>query len=499
MNRGVCIRPNVAAVVGAWVALVAGGPAFSATGPAPAPPSPAREFRGAWVATVGNIDWPSKPGLPVAEQKAELLAILDHAAALRLNAVLFQVRPACDALYASKIEPWSEFLTGTMGRAPEPFYDPLAFAVTEAHRRGLELHAWFNPYRARIKSDASPVAAGHVSRRRPHLVRDYGKYLWLDPGQIETQEYSLGVVLDVVRRYAVDGVHFDDYFYPYPERGPDGRTLEFPDEASWQQYGVKSGLSREDWRRDNVNRFIQRVHQALRAEQRTVKFGVSPFGIWRPGYPAQIKGFDAYASLYADARRWLEGGWVDYFAPQLYWAIGAKEQSFTALLDWWNQHNPLRRHIWPGLNSTRARTWGAQEIVDQIRLAGRQPVSAGHIHWNMKSLRQNAALTAALAHGPYAQQALVPACPWLDATAPRQPVLSVSGGHGAGWQLSWKAASGERPRLWVLQVLRAGQWTNQVLTTDALRLEAPGPEAVALRAVDAAGNLSAPATALLKR
>jgi uncharacterized lipoprotein YddW (UPF0748 family) len=201
------------------------------------------------VASVANIDWPSKKNLSVPEQKSELLAILDRARELRLNAVMFQVRPACDALYASRIEPWSEYLTGTMGRAPEPFYDPLTFAIEEAHKRGLELHAWFNPYRARHFSAESPAPASHITKNRPQLVRAYGKYLWLDPGEKEVQDYSLSVVMDVVRRYDVDGIHFDDYFYPYKEKGPSGDDLDFPDGASWERFGAGGKLSRDDWRR----------------------------------------------------------------------------------------------------------------------------------------------------------------------------------------------------------------------------------------------------------
>src|SRR5882724_12073739 len=273
------------------------------------PPPLAREFRGVWIATVANIDWPSKPGLTTAQQKAELISLLSHAAQLKLNAVIFQVRPACDALYDSKIEPWSEYLTGVMGKAPEPFYDPLAFALEEAHKRGLELHAWFNPYRALHKSHSGNISAGHISRTHPELVRSYGEYLWLDPGEREVQEYSLRVVMDVVKRYDIDGVQFDDYFYP----DPTGLNREFPDEASWRKYGVSGKLSRADWRRENVNAFISRVYTSIKAAKPWVKFGVAPFGIWRPGEPAQITGFDAYASLYADSRKWLAEGWVDYF------------------------------------------------------------------------------------------------------------------------------------------------------------------------------------------
>jgi uncharacterized lipoprotein YddW (UPF0748 family) len=204
------------------------------------PPPPPREFRAAWVAAVGNIDWPSKRDLSTAEQKAELLAILDRAAELKLNVVILQVRPAADALYASAIEPWSEYLTGAMGKPPEPFYDPLAFAVAEAHRRGLELHAWFNPFRARHFSAKSPIAGSHISRRRPQWVRPYGKQLWLDPGEKGVQDYSLSVVMDVVKRYDIDGVHFDDYFYPYKEPDAAGRDLDFPDGLSWRRYGPEA-------------------------------------------------------------------------------------------------------------------------------------------------------------------------------------------------------------------------------------------------------------------
>ena len=250
------------------------------------PPPPAREFRGAWLVTVANKDWPSKPGLSVAEQKAELIGLLDRAVQLKLNAIIFQVRPSSDAVYASAIEPWSEYLTGTMGKAPQPFYDPLAFAIAEAHRRGLELHAWFNPFRALHPQGKSPVALNHISRTHPELVRRYGEQSWLDPGEPSVRAYVLRVVMDVVQRYDVDGVQFDDYFYPYPEKGAQGRELEFPDGATWQKFGLANGfLNRDDWRRANVNQFIQNVYQSIKALKPWAKFGISPFGIWRPMNP----------------------------------------------------------------------------------------------------------------------------------------------------------------------------------------------------------------------
>jgi uncharacterized lipoprotein YddW (UPF0748 family) len=278
-------------------------------GAADMPPPVAREFRGVWVASVANIDWPSKPGLSAFEQQSELLAILDRAKALRLNAVMLQVRPAGDALYASPYEPWSAYLTGLEGRAPEPYYDPLTFAVAAAHERGLELHAWFNPYRARHASAFSPSAKTHISEAHPELVRRYGKYLWMDPGEPKVLQQSLRVILDVVKRYDVDGIHIDDYFYPYPEVGADSVEVPFPDSSSYRAYRARGGrLARNDWRRHNVDTLVQLLYARTKALKPWVKVGISPFGIWRPGYPAQIKGFDSYDKLYGDSRRWLREG-----------------------------------------------------------------------------------------------------------------------------------------------------------------------------------------------
>jgi len=463
------------------------------------PPPPRREFRAAWIATVGNSVWPSKPGLPVSEQKAELIALMDRAAQLKLNALIFQVRPSCDALYASKLEPWSEYLTGTMGQAPSPFYDPLEFAIAEAHQRGLELHAWFNPYRAHHSNARSPIAPNHISRTHPELVRRYGGLLWLDPGERAVQDYSLRVVLDVLQRYDVDGIHFDDYFYPYPEKGGNGQELPFPDDASWRTYGPGSRLSRDDWRRENVNAFIERTSRAIKAAKPWVKFGISPFGIWRPGYPAQIKGFDAYDQLYADARKWLVNGWADYFAPQLYWSIEAREQSFPVLLTWWDQQNPKRRHIWPGINTTKVRStqgleggtaaaWPPEEITRQIRYCTDQPVSAGHIHWNLKSLLRSPELMAVLRRGAYAEPALVPACPWLSPRPLAKPKFHVGGLKTGNVRLICSAGAEESPARWLLQTRRGDQWTTEIIPGDKLaRSFKQVPEVIAVTPIDRAG------------
>jgi len=455
------------------------------------PPAPAREFRGVWVATVDNIDWPSKKDLSTAEQKAELVGIIERAAKLKLNAIILQVRPQCDTIYPSSLEPWSEFLTGQMGRAPQPAWDPLAFAVDECHKRSIELHAWFNPYRALHPAAKGPVSANHVSKTRPQLVRSYGKYLWLDPGEREVQDYSLAVVMDVVKRYDVDGVHFDDYFYPYKEK-VGAQDVEFPDDASWQRYGARGKLNRDDWRRDNVNDFVLRVHKSIKSAKPWVKFGISPFGIWQPGYPSQIKGMNAYEKLYADARKWLREGSVDYFVPQLYWPIDQKAQSFPVLLQWWNEQNPKRRHVWPGLATYKINEgWKPAEIVNQVRLSEKQPVSAGHVHYSMKPLFRNTSLVNALATGPYSEPALVPASKWLGASPPAKPKLTSVTQGGGRVKFNWSPA-GDSPRNWLLQIKRAGAWEFEITTATSRQYDEP-PDAIAVSALSRSGLLGSPA------
>src|SRR6185503_6645702 len=229
-----------------------------------------REFRGVWVASFKNIDWPSKPGLTTEQQKAEFSAIVDRAVELKLNAVVLQVRPACDAFYASSFEPWSEFLSGEMGKAPHPFYDPLAYAVELAHQRGLELHAWFNPFRARLQTGKTAASPNHITKTHPQLVRTYNALLWLDPGEKTVQDHSLRTILDVVKRYDIDAVHLYDYFYPYPETNSLRKLMDFPDGPSWQRYVAAGGrLARDDWRRANVDGFVQRLAQSIKAEKPT--------------------------------------------------------------------------------------------------------------------------------------------------------------------------------------------------------------------------------------
>lgn len=460
------------------------------------PPAPQREFRGAWLATVANVDWPSKPGLSVAAQKTELIALLDRAVQLKLNAVIFQARPMADAVYASPLEPWSEFLTGTMGRSPQPFYDPLAYAIAEAHQRGLELHAWFNPFRVSLPpaQARSPAALEHLSRTHPELVRRYGNLLWLDPGEPAAREHVLNVVLDVVRRYDVDGITFDDYFYPYPDKDAEGRTVDFPDDASWRKYGISSGMSRDEWRRANVNQFVQNINRSIKALKPWVKFGISPFGIWRPGFPRQVQGLDTYAKLYADSRLWLASGWLDYFSPQLYWPVDQREQSFPALLQWWSGENAKHRHLWPSLMAANVGSkWKPDEIARQIQIARRQPGVDGQILYHLRTLQENQTL-AEVVRAQYLQPALVPASPWLNSIPPNRPKLTLDESR-AGWRCEWAMAGGGPAWLWVLQFRSHEVWTTEILPANqtSRTFHDSQPDVIAVSAVDRAGNESEPA------
>lgn len=426
-------------------------------------PSPEREFRAVWVATVANIDWPSKPGLPTGEQQAEIDAILDSALRCNMNAVVLQVRPQCDAFYPSELEPWSYFLTGRQGQAPNPYYDPLEYWIEGSHNRGLELHVWFNPYRAHHPSSGE-VTGSSVVRTRPSIVKELQDgYYWLDPALQETQDYSLAVLMDVLRRYDIDGVHFDDYFYPYPSYNG---GEDFPDDDSWAVYLENGGkLARNDWRRDSVNRFIARLYASIKKEKPFVKFGISPFGIWRPGYPESIRGFDQHDILYADAKLWLNRGWVDYYTPQLYWPISRVPQSYPVLLGWWVRQNTHRRNLWPGLYTSRVGdSAGVTENINQIMVTrGFVPEGPGNIHFSMKAILENyAGIADSLANGPYARPALVPASPWLDNRPPAPPKVSVRG-SGTNFEVTWEPEGDEEAFRWVVYYMQGETWRYEIL------------------------------------
>lgn len=492
-----------------------------------------------WVATVANIDWPSRPGLPTDSARSELLALLDRAVALHLNVVLLQVRPAADALYASRLEPWSAYLTGRMGRAPDPSWDPLAFAVREAHRRGLELYAWLNPFRARASVHVGPASPDHVSRAHPQWVRRYGDQLWLDPGLPAVRAHTLRVILDVVRRYDVDGVEFDDYFYPYPVQDEGGRTMPFPDAESYRLYRLTGGrLSRDDWRRANVDGFVEAVDSAVHAVKPWVRFGVSPFGIWRPGHPAGVRGLDAYAALFADSRRWLRRGWVDELAPQLYWPAGDPGHGFRRLARWWLEQDVRGRHVWLGLGAHRVglgvdeplaggtgadrsapgpaghdpRTfngWPAAALLREVDIA-RTVGAGGEMLFSMSSLTDaHDSLATRMVRHVYAGPALVPATPWLSRGAPAAPrvawddtgVLELRrGGRGKVWLWVVRARYGDAG--WLTALVpgvdsayavprRQRRWADRVVVCAADRLGNLSP-AVTLRRVSGSTGPAGP-------
>lgn len=457
-----------------------------------APPPIAREFRGAWVATVNHIDFPSQPGIPVAQMRSELDAIVARAVELKLNALVFQVRPAADAFYKSSLEPWSEYLTGTQGQAPAEGFDPLAYVVERCHQHGLQLHAWFNPFRSWHDSGKSAPHASHVSQKAPKLVVQYGKNQWMDPGEPLAVKWSLATVQEVVQRYDVDGVHLDDYFYPYPET-----KLPFPDDDSFGRYRAGGGkLSRSDWRRQNIDAYVERLHQIVHEAKPWVQVGISPFGIARPGVPAGIKaGIDQYEQLAADVVKWLRLGQVDYLTPQLYWPIDQQAQAFDVLLQWWHTQNPQHRAIWPGLNAGNAlagkKGWRPDELADQIALIRRADREGGHIHFSFRALRSNAAnVGGALRDRIYRDVAIAPAMPWLPAKTPKAPAGAVERGRDV---VRWTADPDAR--FVVVQARERGTWRT-LAATDRLQMALPqGAQAVALTAVSRSGAAS-PATVL---
>ena len=472
-------------------------------------PTVPREFRAIWIATVSNIDWPSRQGLNAFEQQTELLAILDRAVKLNMNAIVLQVRPATDAIYSSALEPWTEYLTGQMGRPPEPYYDPLAFAVEESHKRGLELHAWFNPYRSRHPSAKSDISQDHLSNTRPSLVRTYGRHLWLDPGDSAVRRHSVRVIADVVKRYDVDGIHFDDYFYPYKERDSANAIIDFPDSVTYAAYVKRGGtLGRNDWRRNNVDTFVREVYRAIRSSKPWVKFGISPFGIWRTGVPEGICCFDAYEELYADSKKWLNEGWVDYFTPQLYWPISRPTASYSALLRWWVAENTKERNLWPGnftsrVGGTGPEAWKTQEILDQISVTRHQEGAGGNVHFSARVFMQNRdSIVEKLLAGPYAGPALVPPSPWLDSIAPRTPRAALRRDSATrAVVVDYVPGSQEKVFRWVIRSRTGPDWRTIVVPGPQLThmfgassRTAP-PDEVVISAVDRVGNESRPVTA----
>ncbi len=487
----------------------------------PPPPVP-REFRAAWVTPIwdrGFKDWPSAPGLSPDSQRAELRVLFDQATAIGLNTIILHVRLAGDAMYPTTYAPWSVYLSGKSGVAPSPAYDPLEFAVTEAHARGLQLHAWFNPFRAMLPVFAGKAAASHVTKRHPEWIRKYGSETWIDPGDPAARQFVLASILDVVKRYDIDGVHLDDYFYPYRESRTVTRRVHrkrvrvhedipFPDDKTWKKYGKAEGFTNRDaWRRDNIDQFIQSLYKSVKAEKPAMLVGISPFGIWRSGTPRGITGLDAFSEIYADSRRWLEQGWLDYITPQLYWEVGGVEDRFRVLDAWWRSENPLGRYVWPGLYTAHVYggrdAWPADAIRTQIESIRDSRIGTtdapGHVHFRLSALlADNDRLGAGLASAMYQQRAMVPSFPWLGATVPAPPFLTVVSGDKP-ISLSITPGDSVPVRWWLVQTLgRDGRWNTSLTPTGEGHLLAgaigtSGPSEVAVTAISATGVASQPA------
>jgi len=321
------------------------------------------EMRAVWIATVSNIDFPSRPTISSDIQKEEFIRLADMHQRNGMNTLVVQVRPATDAFYPSPYEPWSQWLTGKQGQPPVPYYDPLQFMIEEAHKRGMEFHAWMNPYRAIFNINGSSIAPSHITNMHPEWFLTYGDKKYFDPGNKDVQKYVTAVVRDVVSRYAIDAIHFDDYFYPYPVGGK-----EFPDWSMYNKYG--NGMNKDDWRRSNTDSIIVMISRAIKEENKKCQFGISPFGIWRnadkdPKGSNTRGGLTNYDDLYADILLWLRNGWIDYVAPQLYWEIGHKLADYTTLLDWWNK-NTYGKNCYIGIGIYRAGSNAAWKDKTQL-------------------------------------------------------------------------------------------------------------------------------------
>ena len=352
------------------------------------------EMRAAWVATVANIDWPQRGCFDVDSQKTQMIEILDSLASLKFNAIVFQIRPTADALYQSELEPWSLFLTGKQGLAPNPFYDPLEFTIAEAHKRQIEVHVWLNPYRVLNVNNLKLLTPNHLYFRKPELFVKYGKQYYFNPGLDETRSYLNNVVADIVTRYDIDAVHFDDYFYPYRIAGE-----EFPDEKTFSQY-PRGFSNKDDWRRNNVNLIIQELSVTIKSIKPWVEFGISPFGVWRNADQdvngsATQAGCTNYDDLYADVRLWLKEGWIDYVVPQLYWEIGKKVADYEVLVDWWSK-NSFGRNLYIGLSASnlgqgKIEAWKRpNELCRQLAMNNLHPATSGAVYFSCKGLLRNA-------------------------------------------------------------------------------------------------------------
>ncbi len=411
---------------------------------------PKREVRAVWIATVVNLDWPSSRWGSTQSQKNELVSIFDELQETGINCVFFQIRTECDALYASAYDPWSYWLTGQQGSSPSPYYDPLQFAIEEAHQRNMELHAWFNPYRAERSVGSYSIDPLHVSVQHPDWVLQIGNFKFLDPGLPMVREYVNNVIMDVVTNYDVDGIHFDDYFYPYP---PNNITNE--DNATFSNYN-RGFTNIEDWRRDNVNLLVESIYDSINNEKQWVKFGISPFGIWKNNVPPGIMGTSSYYDIYCDPIAWLNGHYIDYVNPQLYWQISGP-QDYSLLMPWWGSVSN-NRHIYTGnalYKMTTYHNWPAQEIANQIRLNRQEPGVKGCVFFRSSYITNNTkGIADTLKNDLFKYYSLNEPMAWKDSIPPESPTdllaNNISGGIRLQWDQPALAVDGDSAESYVL-------------------------------------------------
>jgi uncharacterized lipoprotein YddW (UPF0748 family) len=406
---------------------------------------PKREMRAVWIATVANIDWPSNANLTVEQQQKEFIELLDLSKEYHMNTVVFQIRPAADAFYASKYEPWSQWLTGKQGKKPDPFYDPLTFASSECRKRGLDLHVWINPYRAVTDVNNNQTAPDHISKTHPEWFLTYGKTKYFDPSLPATRNYVASVVSDIVRRYDIDAIHMDDYFYPYRIAG-----TEFPDDLSFQTYhGSFNPNQKDDWRRNNVDLIIKQIHDSIKTLKPWVEFGISPFGVWRniakdPGGSKTQAGQTNYDDLFADVLKWQQEEWIDYITPQIYWERGKKVADYTILANWWSK-NSFGTQLYIGQApyridpASKDKSWQtSEEIVAQIKLNRKYPEIAGSMFFSAKFMRKNPlGLQEKLLKKNYRYPALAPTNQRINPVPPHQPINAQINTSNGQFNLSW--------------------------------------------------------------
>ncbi|MDR2118989.1 MAG: family 10 glycosylhydrolase [Tannerellaceae bacterium] len=413
---------------------------------------PKREFRGVWIQTAYQSEYKD---MTPAQMQADFVRKLDFLHTCGINAILFQVRPEADAFYKSELEPWSRFFTGKQGLPPDGEFDLMQFLIDECHKRNMEFHAWLNPYRAGT-AGSTVFADSHIIRSHPERFVKYGNQVFFDPGQPQNRRFICRVVEDIVSRYDVDGVHLDDYFYPYPVAG-----ISFPDDAGFNLYGLKQGYteaSRGDWRRENVNKLVREIAQTIRNTKPWVRFGISPFGIYRnkkntpDGSGSDTNGLQNYDDLYADVLLWLKQGWIDYNIPQLYWNIGYPAADYATLVRWWNGH-AYDRHLYIGQDIDR--TMKANQLADKLQYPKQLTHIRGNCFWPANEiLRNNKGVADSLAFHYHRYPALLPAYTHLQSRPPEE-VTNLQAEHTSlGVRLHWHTATkpgkGQPPHYFVI-------------------------------------------------